>query len=45
MMHGLGEKSESGIRYVVDPRVVEGTRWVTGANVARQPRARPGRRS
>ncbi len=29
----LGEKSESGIRYVVDPRVVEGTRWVTGANV------------
>jgi prolyl-tRNA synthetase len=30
----LGEKSESGIRYVVDPRVVDGTRWVTGANVA-----------
>jgi prolyl-tRNA synthetase len=30
----LGEKSDSGIRYVVDPRVVEGTRWVTGANVA-----------
>jgi prolyl-tRNA synthetase len=30
----LGEKSESGIRYLVDPRVVEGTRWVTGANVA-----------
>src|SRR4051794_7483166 len=29
----LGEKSESGIRYVVDPRVVDGTRWVTGANV------------
>jgi prolyl-tRNA synthetase len=29
----LGEESESGIRYVVDPRVVEGTRWVTGANV------------
>ena len=28
-----GEKSESGIRYLVDPRVVEGTRWVTGANV------------
>ncbi|WP_310526652.1 proline--tRNA ligase, partial [Nocardioides sp.] len=23
----------SGIRFVVDPRVVEGTRWVTGANV------------
>jgi prolyl-tRNA synthetase len=29
----LGEKSESGIRYLLDPRVVEGTRWVTGANV------------
>ena len=29
----LGEKGESGIRYLVDPRVVEGTRWVTGANV------------
>jgi prolyl-tRNA synthetase len=29
----LGEKAESGIRYLVDPRVVEGTRWVTGANV------------
>jgi prolyl-tRNA synthetase len=29
----LGEKSESQIRYLVDPRVVEGTRWVTGANV------------
>jgi prolyl-tRNA synthetase len=28
----LGEKSESGIRYLVDPRVAEGTRWVTGAN-------------
>ena len=27
----LGEKSESGIRFLVDPRVVEGTRWVTGA--------------
>ena len=27
-----GEKSQSGIRYLVDPRVVEGTRWVTGAN-------------
>jgi prolyl-tRNA synthetase len=30
----LGEESESGIRYLVDPRIVEGTRWVTGANVA-----------
>ncbi|MCW2798003.1 proline--tRNA ligase [Nocardioides sp.] len=29
----LGEKSESEIRFLVDPRVVEGTRWVTGANV------------
>jgi len=28
----LGEKSESGIRYLVDPRVVTGTRWITGAN-------------
>jgi prolyl-tRNA synthetase len=32
----LGEKNESGIRYLVDPRVVEGTRWVTGANVEGQ---------
>jgi len=30
----LGEDSASGIRYLVDPRVAEGTRWVTGANVA-----------
>jgi prolyl-tRNA synthetase len=30
----LGEDSASGIRYLVDPRVSEGTRWVTGANVA-----------
>ena len=29
----LGEENESGIRYLVDPRVVEGTRWVTGADV------------
>ncbi|WP_026940419.1 proline--tRNA ligase [Humibacter albus] len=29
----LGEKSSTGIRYVVDPRVVEGTGWVTGANI------------
>ena len=28
----LGEGSASGIRYLVDPRVVAGTRWVTGAN-------------
>ncbi len=30
----LGEENASGIRYVVDPRVVEGTRWVTGADAA-----------
>ncbi|MFD7075125.1 proline--tRNA ligase [Nocardioides sp. NPDC059952] len=29
----LGEESVSKIRYLVDPRVVTGTRWVTGANV------------
>jgi prolyl-tRNA synthetase len=28
----LGERSTSGIRFVVDPRVVAGTRWVTGAD-------------
>lgn len=28
----LGEKSSTGIRYLVDPRVVDGTAWVTGAN-------------
>jgi prolyl-tRNA synthetase len=28
----LGKDSESGIRYLVDPRVVPGTRWITGAN-------------
>jgi prolyl-tRNA synthetase len=28
----LGEGSASGIRYLVDPRVVDGTGWVTGAN-------------
>ncbi len=31
--HVLGEKGESGIRYLVDPRVGDGTRWVTGANL------------
>src|SRR3954447_7253827 len=30
----LGEKNASGIRYLVDPRIVEGTRWVTGADIA-----------
>ena len=29
----LGLKNESRIRYLVDPRVVEGSRWVTGADV------------
>ena len=29
----LGETRASGIRFVVDPRVVDGTRWVTGADV------------
>jgi prolyl-tRNA synthetase len=28
----LGEKNASGLRYLVDPRVVEGTAWVTGAD-------------
>ncbi|WP_174257963.1 proline--tRNA ligase [Phytoactinopolyspora alkaliphila] len=30
----LGEKNASGIRFLVDPRVVDGTRWVTGADQA-----------
>lgn len=29
----LGEKASSGIRYLLDPRVVKGTSWITGANV------------
>ncbi|HWL41636.1 MAG TPA: proline--tRNA ligase [Ilumatobacter sp.] len=32
----LGSNSTSGIRYLVDPRVVAGTRWVTGNNVPGQ---------
>ena len=28
----LGSTSASGVRYLLDPRVVEGTQWVTGAN-------------
>ncbi|HEX4190325.1 MAG TPA: proline--tRNA ligase [Marmoricola sp.] len=32
----LGEKAASQIRYLVDPRVSEGTAWVTGANVTGQ---------
>ena len=29
----LGEESATGIRYVLDPRVAEGTSWITGANI------------
>lgn len=29
----LGEESATGIRYLVDPRVSEGTSWITGANM------------
>jgi prolyl-tRNA synthetase len=29
----LGLEKASGIRYLVDPRVVEGTRWATGADI------------
>ncbi len=29
----LGDESATGIRYLVDPRVVEGSSWVTGANI------------
>jgi prolyl-tRNA synthetase len=28
----LGGESATGIRYVLDPRVVDGTAWITGAN-------------
>ncbi len=28
----LGERNASGIRYLVDPRVVTGTAWITGAD-------------
>ena len=28
----LGEKNSSKVKYLLDPRVVSGTRWVTGAN-------------
>ena len=28
----LGESSATGIRYLLDPRVVAGTAWITGAN-------------
>ena len=29
----LGGESTTGIRYLVDPRVVDGSRWITGANI------------
>ena len=29
----LGEKKPAGVRFLLDPRVVDGTRWVTGADV------------
>ena len=29
----LGEESATGIRYLLDPRVGEGTSWITGANI------------
>jgi prolyl-tRNA synthetase len=28
----LGLGADSGVRYLLDPRIVEGTRWITGAN-------------
>lgn len=28
----LGEESAAGIRYLLDPRVADGTSWITGAN-------------
>ena len=30
----LGEEGDAKVRYLLDPRIVEGTRWVTGANEA-----------
>ena len=32
----LGAESATGIRYLVDPRVVTGSNWITGANVTDQ---------
>ncbi|MFK7917416.1 MAG: proline--tRNA ligase [Ilumatobacter sp.] len=32
----LGSDNESGIRYLVDPRIVTGTSWVTGADAYNQ---------
>ena len=33
----LGEGNASGIRYVVDPRIVDGTAWITGADQKNRP--------
>ncbi|PPF67275.1 proline--tRNA ligase [Rathayibacter tritici] len=32
----LGEESTTGVRFLLDPRVVDGTAWITGANVSGQ---------
>ncbi|SDS65438.1 proline--tRNA ligase [Paraoerskovia marina] len=32
----VGSPEDTAIRYLVDPRVVEGTRWITGANSSGQ---------
>jgi prolyl-tRNA synthetase len=37
----LGSESATKLLYLVDPRVVSGTAWVTGANDGRQARVRP----
>ncbi len=29
----LGKDAESGIRYLLDPRVAKGSQWITGANI------------
>ncbi|MDQ7880392.1 proline--tRNA ligase [Microbacterium sp. QXD-8] len=29
----LGEESATGIRYLLDPRIADGTAWITGANI------------
>ena len=32
----LGADKPAGVRYLLDPRIVEGTRWITGANESGQ---------
>jgi len=32
----LGEQNTSGVKYLTDPRVVPGTRWITGADADQQ---------